>query len=223
VVRTTWGYLDHDSFRFMTYSKTALALAQLERIVGREAMERAMRRYATEWRFRHPRTGDFVRSLSRSLDRDLAPYFARTLGSADVLDYAVDSVATKRRRGPVGVFGDGEGRDVVRDGDELAGWESTVVVRRLGGVRLPVVTELVFADGQRARVRWDGEERWVRFRVTGPELAWAEVDPERVLLLDVDRLNNSLRVEPDRAASRRWGQRLRFWVQNVLETFALLA
>ncbi len=223
VVRTTWGYLDHGSFRFMTYSKTALALAQLERIVGREAMERAMRRYATEWRFRHPRTGDFVSSLSRSLDRDLAPYFARTLGSAEVLDYAVDSVATKRRRGPVGVFGDGEGRDVVRDGGKLEGWESTVVVRRLGGVRLPVVTELVFADGQRARVRWDGEERWVRFRVTGPELAWAEVDPERVLLLDVDRLNNSLRVEPDRAASRRWGQRLRFWVQNVLETFALLA
>jgi hypothetical protein len=72
-------------------------------------------------------------------------------------------------------------------------------------------------------VRWDGEERWVRFRVTGPKLAWAEVDPDHVLLLDVDRLNNSLRTEPDRTASRRWGQRVSFWIQNVLETFSLLA
>lgn len=222
VVRTTWGYLDRDSFRYMTYSKSALLLAQLERMVGSDAMGRAMRGYVGDWRFRHPRTGDFVRSLSRSLDRDLAPYFARTLGSAEVLDYAVESVATKRRRGPVGVLGEGGG-EVERDGAELAGFDSVVVVRRLGGVRLPVVTELAFADGQRARVRWDGEERWVRFRVSGPQLAWAEVDPDRTLLLDVDRLNNSRRVEPERTASRRWGQRVRFWIQNVLETFALLA
>jgi len=97
------------------------------------------------------------------------------------------------------------------------------VVRRLGGVTLPVFTDLVFADGQRARLRWDGRERWVRFRVVGPRLAWAEVDPDHTLLLDVDRLNNSRRVEPDRRASRRWAQRLRFWIQNVLETFAALA
>ena len=223
VVRTAWGYLDHQSYVRMTYSKTSLALAQLERIVGAEAMQRAMRAYTTEWRFRHPRTGDFVRSLSRSLGRDLTPYFARTLGSAEVLDYAVDSVSTKRRRGPVGAFGEGEERQIERDGEELDGYDSVIVVRRLGGVRMPVVTELVFADGQRSRVRWNGEERWVRFRVTGPELAWAEVDPDTVLLLDVDRLNNSRRVEPDRTASRRWGQRVRFWIQNVLETFSLLA
>jgi len=222
VVRTTWGYLDHGAFRFQTYSKTSLALAQLENLVGREAMDRAMREYVDEYRFRHPRSGDFVRSLSRSLGRDLTPYFARTVGSSDVLDYAVDKVASRPRRGPVGVFGRGDSRQTVEAAESLEGYESEVVVRRMGGVRLPVVVEMVFTDGQRARVRWDGEERWVRFRVTGPRLAWAEVDPDQALVLDVDRLNNSLRVEPDPRASRRWGQRVRFWIQNVLETMALL-
>ena len=223
VTRTTWGYLDRTSFRHMTYSKTSLALAQLERLVGEEAIERAMRAYAEGYRYRHPTSDDFVRALSRSLGRDLTGYFAQTLGSAEVLDYAVASVETRRRRGPVGVFGEGEDRRTTVDGERLAGWESAVVVRRLGGVRLPVVVELTFEEGDPVRLRWDGEERWVRFRVTGERLLHAEVDPDRVLLLDVDRLNDSLRVEPDRRASRRWGQRVRFWIQNVLESFALLA
>jgi len=223
VTRTTWGYLDRTSLRYQTYSKTALTLGQLERLVGSPAMRRAMRDYTAEWRFRHPSTEDFVRSLSRSLGRDLTPYFAQTLGSAATLDYSVDQVSTRPRRGPVGVFGEGEERQITAAGEALPGWESEVVVRRLGGVRLPVVTELTFEGGERARVRWDGEERWVRFRVTGPRLLHAEVDPDRTLLLDVDRLNDSRRVEPDRRASRRWGQRLRFWIQNLFETLMLLA
>ena len=223
IARTSYGYLDRDAYRYLTYSKMALALAQLERLLGAETMEGAMRAYTRDWRFRHPRTEDFVRSLSRASGRDLGPYFRQTVGGSEVLDYAVTTATTRRRRGPAGVFGAGPERETVGEGEELPGWESEVVVRRLGGITLPVVTDLVFADGQRARLRWDGQERWVRFRAVGPRLAWAEVDPEETLLLDVDRLDNSRRVEADRRASRRWGQRLRFWIQNVLETVAALA
>ncbi|HMB53528.1 MAG TPA: M1 family metallopeptidase, partial [Thermoanaerobaculia bacterium] len=208
VTRTTWGYLDRTSFRWMTYSKSALALGQLERLVGEEQMQQAMRSYADRYRYRHPTSDDFVTALSRSMDRDLTGYFAQTLGSAETLDYAVDSVSTRPRRGPVGVFGEGEDRRTTRDGEDLGGWESEVVVRRLGGVRLPVVVELTFEEGDPVRLRWDGEERWVRFRVDGgSRLLHAELDPDRTLLLDVDRVNDSLRVEPDRRASQRWGQR----------------
>lgn len=221
--RAAHGYLDHGSYRRMTYSKMALAMGQLERLLGAPTMERAMRAFADSWRFRHPRTADLVRTLSRAAGQDLSGYFRQTVWSSEVLDYAVDAVSTRPRRALAGVVGEGGERRVVERGERLAGWESEVVVRRLGGVALPVFTDLVFADGQRARLRWDGRERWVRFRVVGPELAWAEVDPDQTLLLDVDRLNNSRRVEPDRRASRRWAQRLRFWIQNVLESFAAFA
>jgi hypothetical protein len=223
IARTSYGYLDRDAYRSLAYSKMALALGQLERLLGADTMAGAMRAYAREWRFRHPRTGDFVRSLSRASGEDLDGYFRQFLWGSEVLDYAVAKAETRRRRGPLGVFGTGRSRETVVAAEELPGWESEVVVRRLGGASLPVIVDLVFTDGQRARLRWDGHERWVRFRAVGPRLAWAEVDPEETLLLDVDRLNNSRRTAPDRRASRRWGQRVRFWIQNLLETFALLA
>ena len=44
----------------------------------------------------------------------------------------------------------------------------------------------------------------------------ATVDPEEQLVLDVNRLNNARRAEPDGRAAARWGTRLVFWLQQVL-------
>jgi hypothetical protein len=223
IARTSWGYLDRDAYRRQTYSKMALAMGQLERMLGSDTMEKAMRAYTTEWRYRHPRTADLVRTLSRASGRDLDGYFRQVLYGSEVLDYAVTTAVSERREGPVGVFGEGPERQPFNRAETLPGYASEVVVRRLGGVRLPVTVELVFAGGEHRRLTWDGDERWVRYRITGPRLLSAEVDPDIVQLLDADRLNNSLRTQPDRRASRRWAQRVRFWIQNLLETFAALA
>jgi hypothetical protein len=223
IARTSWGYLSSPAYGALTYSKMALLLEQVERTVGSPAMERAMRAYAEAYRFRHPRTADFVRTLSRETSTDLDGLFRQALAGSEVLDYAVATASTFRRRGPVGVTGEDGGRRTVRRAEKLAGYESEVVVRRLGGVRVPVTTALAFAGGRSLRLDWDGRERWVRYRITGPELLSAEVDPDEVLLLDWDRLNNSRRTAPDRRASRRWKQRLRFWIQNLLETAATFA
>lgn len=238
VSRTAWGFLNDDAYWSLTYDKTALLLEQLERTLGSEVMERALRSYATRYRFRHPRTDDFIRTLSAESGRDLAPWFEQTLHGSQVLDYAVTEVETEPRRGPIGVFGQGEERVRFNQRETLPGWDGTAVVRRLGGVRLPVTVELVFEGGENAgdgndesqnrglrRVRrtWDGEERWIRFRTRGPRLLWVEVDPDHVHVLDIDRLNNSLRTEPDRRASRAWTERVGFWIQNLLEIFATFA
>ena len=228
VSRTSWGFLDDDAYWNLTYDKTALLLEQLERTLGSEAMESALHTYATRYRFRHPDTEDFVRTLSEESGHDLAPYFEQTLHGSEVLDYAVTEVGTERRRGPNGVFGQGEERVRFNTPENLPGWDSVVVVRRLGGVRLPVTVELVFQGEEengprRVRRTWDGEERWIRFRTEGPRLLWAEADPDHVHVLDVDRLNNSLRTEPDRRASHAWIERVGFWIQNLLEIFATFA
>ncbi len=223
ITRAAWGYLDLPTYRSLTYSKMSLLMEQVERTLSPPVMERAMRAYATAFRYRHPRTRDLVDTLSRESGRDLSPAFRQLLGGSGLLDYAVDSVSTHRPTEPAGVFGEGTERRLVTDGKKLEGFESEVVVRRLGEVRLPVLVELSFADGRTERVTWDGEERWVRYRVRGPRLASAEVDPDEVQVLDANRLNNSLRTAPDRRASRRWGQAARFWIQNLLETFATFA
>jgi hypothetical protein len=101
-----------------------------------------------------------------------------------------------------GTGGNGEGEaDTEADGDAVEESDAEVHLRRV-------------------RRTWDGEERWIRYRVRGPRLLWAEVDPDRHLVLDIDRLNNSRRPEPDRRASRAWTERVGFWIQNLLEIFA---
>ena len=102
-------------------------------------------------------------------------------------------------------------------------WESTVVVQRLGEVAWPVEVEIRFEGGQTVTRRWDGRAEWNRWQFTGPRLVSVVVDPKRTCLLDVNRLNDGLRTEPEPTAARAWSHRLRFLAQNLLELFALLA
>jgi hypothetical protein len=92
----------------------------------------------------------------------------------------------------------------------------------MGEAVWPVDVEMTFEGGHVVRRRWDGADRWIRYRGTGPKLLAARVDPDRKLLLDANLLNNGLKTQPDRRAAHRWAGRLRFWAQNLLEFFALL-
>jgi hypothetical protein len=86
-----------------------------------------------------------------------------------------------------------------------------------------VAVELRFEGNHVVRRTWDGSDRWVRFRTTGAKLVSVTVDPDRNLLLDVNVLNNGRLVEPDSRPAGWLSHRLRFWGQNLLELFALLA
>ena len=55
--RNSWARLSSGSYGTV-YSRTALALRQIEALVGTPAMERAMRLYYQRWKFRHPSTAD---------------------------------------------------------------------------------------------------------------------------------------------------------------------
>jgi hypothetical protein len=53
------------------------------------------------------------------------------------------------------------------------------------------------------------------------ELDYAVVDPERVLLLDLNRTNNSKRVEPrERLPAHKWASKWMIWLQDLMATFA---
>jgi len=56
------------------------------------------------------------------------------------------------------------------------------------------------------------------------KLDYAVVDPERVLILDVDYTNNSYRIE-DRSLfpAAKWGATWLLWLQDLLSTFAWFA
>ncbi len=99
-----------------------------------------------------------------------------------------------------------------------------MVVRRLGEGIFPVDVLVTFKNGEQVRERWDGRDRWKMFTYErGVEAVSAQVDPERVLLLDIDYVNNSRTLEPrgDEAATK-WMLKWMVWLQDLLLTAAYL-
>ena len=63
-----WKFRNRRSYGSQIYSKTALTMATLERLLGTPAMDKALRLYADRWRFRHPDDEGLHRGRQR-LDR----------------------------------------------------------------------------------------------------------------------------------------------------------
>jgi hypothetical protein len=204
----------------ITYNKTALWLHTLEKMLGWETVQRILSTYFQRAAFKHPHPDDFFAVANEVSGQDLTWFFDQVHRSSNVFDYAVDvfrsTAATTR-----GYFGQGTSHsfeDARRTADS---YRTTVVVRRLGEGVFPVDVVVHFEGGGQQRWRWDGRERWKAFEVEGPSRATsAEIDPERILLLDVNRTNNSATLAPaGSAAARKWSLAWLIWLQDHLLTY----
>jgi hypothetical protein len=94
-----------------------------------------------------------------------------------------------------------------------------VTILRHGEVRLPVELRIEFEDGRVVNERWNGRDRWYRFRYEGAKVVRAAVDPGRKIAIDVDPSNNEWIADkrPARRAATKWAARYLFWLQNLLE------
>jgi hypothetical protein len=185
----------------ITYNKTALWLNTLERHLGWPTLQKIMSTYFLRWAFRHPRPEDFFSVASEVAGRDLSWFFDEAYRGSNVFDYALDLLRSERL--------------------ESGEYETSVVVRRLGEAIFPVDVQVTFEDDAVRRERWDGEARWKLYRFTTRSRArHAQVDPDRVLLLDVNYTNNSRAIEPrGRAAATKWMLAWIGWAQDLMMTY----
>ena len=214
----TWQYFPGTAAA-ITYDKTALWLNTLERMLGWDTMQRVMSTYFSRWAFRHPAPADFFSVANEVSGRDLTWFFDQVYRSSNVFDYAVESLRSDPAE-PRGYTGDGNDRRFVAP---AAGgpFHSTIVVRRIGEGVFPVDVRVVFDNGEELRWRWDGQARWKAFEIVRPVRAsFAQVDPDRVLLLDVNYTNNSASLHPRaREAARKWSLAWLLWLQDHLLTY----
>jgi hypothetical protein len=63
VTRWAFKFRDRASYGGVTYGKSAALLATLEGFIGRDTMDEAMRTYFQRYRFTHPTTEDFLRTI----------------------------------------------------------------------------------------------------------------------------------------------------------------
>ena len=200
----SWKYWP-GSASAITYNKTALWLATLEKMLGWPTVQKILATHYARGTFRHPTPDEFFAIANEVSGRDLTWFFDAVHRSSATFDYAVEQV-TENGVGPTPFL-------------------STVVVRRLGDGIFPVPVRVRFDDGTETVEAWDGRDRWHAFtyRKTA-RVATVEVDPERVLLLDLNYTNNSWTARPRAAeAASRWAWRWLTWAQDLLLTYAFFA
>jgi hypothetical protein len=202
----------------ITYSKTALWLDTLERMLGWETMQRVMSTYFSRWAFRHPKPADFFAVANEVSGRDLTWFFDQVYRSSNAFDYGVQAF-TSEPSGARGYVGDGNDRRFTET-DSRGPFHTTVVVRRYGEAIFPVDVRLVFENREETRWRWDGQGRWKAFEIDKPvRAASVEVDPDHLLLLDANRTNNSATLHPRAPeAARKWSLAWLVWLQDHLLT-----
>ncbi|HTP81128.1 MAG TPA: M1 family metallopeptidase [Bacteroidota bacterium] len=221
-----WDYKE-GGYGGFTYMKTATFLTTLERMIGRPVMDEIMRTYFERWKFRHPCAKDFIAVVNEIVPKRLGTkfgpnmnwFFNQVLYGTDVCDYELTKISVERTSSLAGTV-DRNGKKVEERGglDEKKMHESRVLVSRLGEVKMPVDVLVHFADGKEKREHWDGQDRSKEFRyIADSGVEWAVVDPDEVLAIDVNTLNNSKSEDPPSAPVWKYTAKFLFWVENAIQ------
>ncbi len=186
---------------FITYNKTALWLHTLERRFGWPLVQKVMSTYWERWRFRHPLPDDFFATVNEVTGEDMTWFFDQVYRSSNVFDYGIQEFRSTRH------------------GD---GYRTVVVPRRFGEALHPVDVVTTFRDGKTVTERWDGRDRRAIYTYDRPSQALSvQVDPARLLLLDVNYTNNSATLESRAGdASLKWSLKWVTWLQDLMLTYA---
>ena len=68
-------YKNKEDYGLVSYLKTSLWMFLLEMELGKENLDRAMKAYFDQWKFRHPYPEDLKMVLEKELNKDLTIYF----------------------------------------------------------------------------------------------------------------------------------------------------
>jgi hypothetical protein len=200
-------------------AKTVLTLATLERWVSEPVFDGVLAEFVRTSRGTRPTIAGFTRVASAAAGQDLTWLLGPAFGGSATFDYAVGDL---------------------RSVPDAGGWfATTLVVERRGdglftGAAAPrqgrfesgrgVAVEVVFEDGERVRDGWDGRDVRREFAYRSrSRAAYATVDPDDRIVLDVNRTNNSAMVRSAAAtAATRWAARWMLWLESCVLTYAAL-
>jgi hypothetical protein len=205
------------------YQKAALTLLTLENYLGEDVMAQVMKSYFDRWKFRHPKTDDFIAVAEEVSGQDLTWFFDQFLHSSDQLDYAIGRLRSREIKEPEGIF-QGQLRAAPEDkaDDREKVYKNEVVVVRKGELVFPQEILIVFEDGEEVREVWDGKDRWTRFTYTKPvKLRSAQLDPENKILLDFNHLNNSMTRKPDKLVTLKYALNMMLKFQKLLTVISM--
>lgn len=219
------------AYRINAYYKPLLMLRTLENYLGWKTFQKIMSTYFDRWKFRHPKPRDFFDVVEEISGQNFDWFWEQTYDTSTVFDYAVDRVITmpavpSKGLVPVdGAFVPAEEADsslAAAFPDYHGKKRNLVYIRRWGEAIFPVEIKVTFANGDTVLEHWDGRARWTRFEYVHPSaVTQVEVDPRRVLVLDIHSTNNTWqKTSQANRAALKWATRWLLWLQHTLEFLA---
>ncbi len=111
---TNWAY------GTASYSKGNIFLSQLEYVIGKENVENGLKKYFTDFSFKHPTPNDIKRSMEKTSGIHLDWYLNEWTETLHTIDYGVKSVNGK-----------------------------TITLERIGQMPMPMDVSVVYVDGSK--------------------------------------------------------------------------
>jgi hypothetical protein len=224
----SWNY-PHGTYGMMSYNKTATWLYTMMGIVGEETTDEIFREYYKKWAFKHPSGKDFVNIVNavviklngNKFGNDMNWFFDQTLYGTGLLDYKVTGILntkTEQNSDPQSVNDSSDTKFKAKP--QI--YRSVAELERAGEVMLPVEVLIHFDNGEEVHETWDGKDRYKDYAYSGArKIEWVRIDPDYKLRMDINFINNSMTVNPDRIPLRRLTNKLIVFLQFFISFISL--
>ncbi|CAM1370875.1 Peptidase M1 [Tenacibaculum soleae] len=172
-------YHTNTAYGVASYSKGNIFLSQLEYIIGEENVAKTLKKYFTDFSFKHPTPNDIKRTAEKVSGIHLDWYLNEWTQTTHTIDYGVKSVKGKE-----------------------------VVLERIGRMPMPIDVEVTYTDGSKETFNiplrmmrgekptkatiitdWTWAHPTYTF-ATSKEVKSVEIDPSK-LMADINQENNS--------------------------------
>ncbi len=149
------------------YDKGAVFVAQLGYIMGEDVLQRGLKRYYNEWKFKHPNPFDFIRVIEKVSGMQLYWYLDYMMHSTETIDYGIELASATAD-------------------------STTILLKRLGNFPMPIDLDITYTNGSKERINIPlhimlgakAAEDETPYRV---EREWPWTHPEYTLTLPVPR------------------------------------
>jgi hypothetical protein len=220
IYKKSWLYYDNFSYSVNSYSKPALLLFTLENFIGSDRMREVLNDYFRRYKFKHPKTKDFIKVFEEHVGDVYNEFINKIIYGTGVVDFAVESLKAEKVPPNIGFFmKDGklvELNEENNKNNKNEQYENEVVIKRKGDIPLLVDIEFIFDDGKVVRKKWDAKERWIRFTfIEKQKIKCAVVDPADKILLDINRVNNSMCRDANNRFLMNYRSTLMYYVQYL--------
>lgn len=208
-----------------TYSRPAMTLETMARLMGEERWTRLMRAYHERFRFGHPRPSDWLDVVLEFATGarvggedgaiiDWVGFWRQAYRGNEIVDFGVHRVVNL----PHLIDDAGETARVRTAPNQ---WDVHIELRRVGAFEVPVEFDVTWSDGETTRHSWGGNTETHALRELGSprRVVQVVIDPDQRLVLDSNWLNNTYTVEVQHDLAAEAGARALLWAESVLHYF----